>query len=374
MSAARDLLADLHVQYILGLEEDTNKNDILYFTDHKRLSGVYWAVSSLSILQKESVLPRDRILDYVMSCHSSSISHALSFRQTRSSAISGKNNAGNHCDEPANVSSGHGDERRTMAAFAGNSDQDPHLLYTLSGVQILALFDALDSIDKDAVASYVASLQNQDGSFAGDIWGEVDTRFSYCAILTLAILGRMDVIDVQKAVDFVVSCVNFDGGFGCLPSAESHAGQIFCCVGALKLCNALDRIDEELLGWWLCERQLECGGFNGRPDKKEDVCYSWWVLSSLAMLDKITWIDGEKLISFILQCQDADDGGIADRPGDMPDVFHTFFGLAGLALLGYSSLEKINPMYALPEEIVARLPPLLNSPQYCVSKLVERAL
>jgi prenyltransferase beta subunit len=27
--------------------------------------------------------------------------------------------------------------------------------------------------------------------------------------------------------------------------------------------------------------------------------------------------------------QDTDGGGIADRPGDMVDVFHTLFGIAG---------------------------------------------
>lgn len=47
------------------------------------------------------------------------------------------------------------------------------------------------------------------------------------------------------------------------------------------------------------------------------------------------WIDGSKLIGFILRCQDDEDGGIAERPGNMADVFHTFFGIAGLSLLGY---------------------------------------
>jgi prenyltransferase beta subunit len=37
---------------------------------------------------------------------------------------------------------------------------------------------------------------------------------------------------------------------------------------------------------------------------------------------------------FILSCQDPDNGGISDRPDDMADVFHTFFGIAGLSLLG----------------------------------------
>lgn len=33
------------------------------------------------------------------------------------------------------------------------------------------------------------------------------------------------------------------------------------------------------------------------------VCYSWWVLSSLIMIDRVHWIDKEKLAKFILDCQ-----------------------------------------------------------------------
>ena len=44
------------------------------------------------------------------------------------------------------------------------------------------------------------------------------------------------------------------------------------------------------------------------------------------------WIDADKLIKFILSAQDEEGGGIADRPGDMVDVFHTHFGIAGMCL------------------------------------------
>lgn len=51
----------------------------------------------------------------------------------------------------------------------------------------------------------MSSLQQPDGSFFGDEWGEVDTRFSYCALSSMAILGQLDSkkIDVQKAAEFV---------------------------------------------------------------------------------------------------------------------------------------------------------------------------
>lgn len=106
------------------------------------------------------------------------------------------------------------------------------------------------------------------------------------------------------------------------------------CVAALAILDRLDVIDEETLGWWLCERQLPNGGLNGRPEKLEDVrfflaasvsfksflrkvnvsydifchfcgqvCYSFWVLSAMAILDKIPWIDADKLTAFILSAQ-----------------------------------------------------------------------
>jgi geranylgeranyl transferase type-2 subunit beta len=53
--------------------------------------------------------------------------------------------------------------------------------------------------------------------------------------------------------------------------------------------------------------------------------------------------------------QDEDDGGISDRPDDMADVYHTFFGIAGLSLMGYEGLAAIDPTYALPVETVKRL-------------------
>ena len=141
------------------------------------------------------------------------------------------------------------------------------------------------------------------GTFAGDEWGEQDTRFLYGALNALSLMGLLELVNVEKATQYVHACANFDGGYGTSPGAESHSGQVFTCVAALTIAGRLDLVNQEKLGAWLSERQLKNGGLNGRPEKKEDVCYSWWVMSSMAMLNKLHWIDGEKLTSFILQCQ-----------------------------------------------------------------------
>ena len=106
----------------------------------------------------------------------------------------------------------------------------------------------------------------------------------------------------------------------------------------------------------MAERQLNSGGLNGRPEKLPDVCYSWWVLSCLAILGRLHWIDQDKLANFILASQDHETGGISDRPGDLPDPFHTLFGVAGLSLMGQDSrLGAVNPVFCMPQYVIDKL-------------------
>ena len=155
----------------------------------------------------------------------------------------------------------------------------------------------------------IVLLQNKNtGAFAGDtIYAEYDTRFIYCAFQTLSLLKALDRIDVPAAVKYIHRCRNFDGGFGLAPRAESHAGQVFTCLGSLSIVNQLHIPENkswlDTCGLWLCERQLPMGGLNGRPEKLEDVCYSWWVLSSLKMIQRLNWIDCPALTKFILSAQ-----------------------------------------------------------------------
>jgi len=38
----------------------------------------------------------------------------------------------------------------------------------------------------------------------------------------------------------------------------------------------------------------------------------------------------------------------------MVDPFHTLFGLAGLSLLGDTSIAQVNPVYCMPETVIKR--------------------
>eukprot|EP00053_Salpingoeca_punica_P008666 m.77479 g.77479 ORF g.77479 m.77479 type:complete len:347 (-) comp14700_c0_seq1:281-1321(-) len=308
----RSLLKDKHAAYLEHWGRSTEGFEVV-MTEHLRMSGLYWCVTAAELMGVGGRLPREAILAFVESCFD---------------AESG--------------------------GFAPNPQHDPHLLYTLTALQVLVTYDALKDHHREGAARYVAALQRPDGSFQGDKWGEVDTRFSMCALAALALLNELDRVDVAKAAEFVLACMNFDGGFGVVPGSESHAAQVFCCVGALAISGQLHRVDRDVLGTYLCERQLPSGGFNGRPEKLPDVCYSWWVLSSLAVIDRLHWIDSDRLRDFIYACQDDETGGFADRPLDVADPFHTLFGSAALSLLKDPGLLPVHPIFCMPVDVVAR--------------------
>ncbi|KAK0659265.1 Geranylgeranyl transferase type-2 subunit beta 1 [Lasiodiplodia hormozganensis] len=312
------LYVDKHVKYIQSL--DTRKDELEYWlTEHLRLNGLYWGLTALHLLGHPDALPREGVLDFVISCL--------------------------HDDGGFGAAPGH----------------DAHMLYTVSAVQIIATLDGFEELErrvpggKEKIGRFIAGLQHETGAFAGDRWGECDTRFLYGAFNALSLLHMMHLANVDKAVEHIHACANLDGGFGTSPGAESHSGQVFTCVGALAIAGRLDLVDRDKLGGWLSERQRPNGGLNGRPEKLEDVCYSWWVLSAMAMIDRLHWIDGNKLAAFILKCQDPELGGIADRPGDMVDVFHTHFGLAGLSLVEFPGLQEIDPVYCMPKSVTDRV-------------------
>ncbi len=84
------------------------------------MSGVYWGTTALYLMGKLDALDGDSIVSWVMACQHSN------------------------------------------GGFGGSERHDPHLLYTLSAVQILALYDRMDLLDKERVAKCMG--------WGGEMW------------------------------------------------------------------------------------------------------------------------------------------------------------------------------------------------------------
>lgn len=124
---------------------------------------------------------------------------------------------------------------------------------------------------------------------------------------------------------------SYDGGIGQGPGLESHGGSTFCAVASLFLMrehiNILDVLtwdrSARLKRWCLMRQD---GGFNGRPGKPSDTCYSFWVGATLELLEFLDFSDAEQNKTFILNTQDRFIGGLAKFDNTRPDPLHTYLG------------------------------------------------
>ena len=142
----QEFVNDLHVNYLEHLDKTKDADAIGQYTnEHLKLPAGYWCVGALALLKKIYWERKDEIIKFIKACQ---------------------------CPH--------------TGGFGGNLGHDPHITTSLYALLILAMFDAVEEINLEKLAEYMASLQNKDGSFSGDYAGEVDTRFSYCAISALS--------------------------------------------------------------------------------------------------------------------------------------------------------------------------------------------
>jgi len=92
---------------------------------------------------------------------------------------------------------------------------------------------------------------------------------------------------------------------------------------------------------WLVSRQQTLqGGFNGRTEKAEDVCYSFWCGASLQILGLHNLLSTFHDVEWLLTCQTSV-GGISKTPDDLPDVMHSYLALAALSMHALEDDERV---------------------------------
>ena len=223
------------------------------------------------------------------------------------------------------------------------------------------------------------------GTFQNHINGESDLRSTYCAMTTASVLNLINWDDLSNdpltkgVVENIKNCQTFEGGLGPEPYCEAHGGYSYCGIATLVLLNKLHEIDVNAFIRWLVSRQMtKEGGFNGRTNKLVDSCYSFWqgsVFNLLYMTDKKYSYDMELLYdqlslqAYILFACQEQKGGLIDKPGRYPDLFHTNYATAGLVLSQECQIEnckvvlnadldklfeKVNPIYCTIDEKVKK--------------------
>ena len=219
-----------------------------------------------------------------------------------------------------------------------------HVAMTYTALcSLLILGDDLQRVDKQAIACGLKNLQLKDGSFQYCVEGsENDMRFLYCVACICYILKDFSPINIDKAVDYILNSLSYEGGFGQGPFLEAHGGSTFCAVAALYLFNRLDSLkvsELALLKRWCHNRHQS--GFQGRPNKPVDTCYSFWLGGSLYILDSFQYLDHKTNRDWLLSVQDYMTGGFSKWTSTSPDPLHSYMGLAGLALMHEEGVREL---------------------------------
>lgn len=222
-----------------------------------------------------------------------------------------------------------------------------HIAMTYTGLlSLVILGDNLDRVNTSAIITSLRKLQLADGSFQAVFHGsENDMRFVYCASCICFILDDWSGMDIDQAITYIRRSQSYDGGIAQGPGLEAHGGSTFCAVASLvlmgKLHEAFSAKELDRLAHWCIMRQQT--GFNGRPNKPTDTCYSFWVGATLKLLNMFHLTDKQFNSAFILRTQDSIVGGFAKWPDHQPDLLHAYFGVCGLSLLGEFGLLEMDP-------------------------------
>jgi len=289
--------------------------------DTNRLTVAYFCVAGLDVLGRLDALDAPRIIRWV---------YAQQVLPTAAGAPGGFRGGpflgGEFCGRPANSSFDSG-----------------HIAMTYTALALLAMLgDDLSAVDRTAALALVSSLQDSSGAFSSTAGGESDMRFVFCAAAICTMLGDpgCSSIDVDAATSYILASQNYDGGIGLGPGMESHGGSIYTAVAALTLLGTLPRLPRanELVHWCI-HRQL--GGYQGRPNKDEDTCYSFWLGASLELLGAGGMSDRVAIGDFASRCE-FKHGGIGKCAGNHPDVLHSYYALCGLSLAGWEGLSRLD--------------------------------
>ena len=228
--------------------------------------------------------------------------------------------------------------------------KDSHITMTYCAlICLLILDDDLKRLKPHRIIAALGDFQSETGAISATPEGETDLRFTFCAVAIYYILQGHKFpteFSPDKAAEYIYQCQTYEGGFAQKPFLEAHGGSTFCAVSSLLLLKKEIPNKQKLIKW-LCAKQdrlvdadFPASGFSGRSNKVPDSCYTFWIGSSLKMLNAEDLIDEEALENFLRDCQ-SDYGGFSKwRNMNTPDPLHSSLSLLGAGVFDFEWAEE----------------------------------
>ena len=262
--------------------------------------------------------------------------------------------------------------------FCGDKWGEIDLRFCYNAIACLVMLDCFDEVkaplpsdrcdvDVPLLVEFILSTKNYDGGFGTVPGGESHAAYGFCAIAALSLLGQLSDsdklgIDLDEMGYFLCTRQTPSGGLNGRPEKAPDVCYSWWILASLSMLGRLHWLDGRALGRWILQCQDD-GVVEGEGQKKrfsvQDDCPGCEKDSNQqsaptgdaagnAGIVADARSSGEEESAACPRVPSDEEqqfpgGGIGDRPGNMPDPFHTFFGLAGLSLLVQEFRSRLGP-------------------------------
>ncbi|KAI7533298.1 geranylgeranyl transferase-like protein type i beta subunit [Hortaea werneckii] len=246
-------------------------------------------------------------------------------------------------------------------------------------------FCAAGDIDLDGFVKCVQMSESFDGGIADEPFHEPQAGYTFCSLGALALIGRLNrpdshdsgspraPVDPLRVLDWLVwrqteltdPDAELDTDFhtsGAAPDHQ-HAEGKHITKGAMSPDGLpAKQSPEKTVGGSIFDLLVDGAGMNGRTNKVADTCYAFWAGASLHILEAPSLCDQSAIRRYLLgKTQHGVLGGFGKFPGDLPDLYHSYLGLAALSLAGSDELKPLDGGMCLSKETRERLPAIWRS-------------
>lgn len=221
-----------------------------------------------------------------------------------------------------------------------------------------------EDINLEPLVDHLRAGQTYDGGISESWEHEAHAGYTYCAISSLSILHRLPNASIAAAVKpqkddkisskLLPGLTNLPATIRWLvsrqleyfpPEADNQDEEVEDAPFPLQEeRNSLNGTFEPPSMADLTLKDSLFVGFNGRSNKRADTCYAFWVTASLAMIHQDHLMDIVPIRRFLFDQTQHRIGGFGKCPGNPPDIYHSYLGLATLATMREPGLKEFDPV------------------------------
>ncbi|KAK3699544.1 geranylgeranyl transferase type-1 subunit beta [Vermiconidia calcicola] len=236
-------------------------------------------------------------------------------------------------------------------------------------------YDGIEDINIDDLVRCIRICQVFDGGIADEPFHEPHAGYTFCSLGCLSLMDRLNTgkhpstdeshgpSDVQEVIRWLVHRQTnlldpdaaLDSEFVGAKTAKLDPLEVDKLLMQASDAQAVSKPSSSSV----FAINTECAGMNGRTNKVADTCYAWWSGASLHMLGQPNLYDQTAVRKYLLEkTQHPVLGGFGKFPGDLPDLYHSYLGLAALSLAGSDEVKEVDASMCVSKDVRARLPEL----------------